>query len=323
MSKAGLAPTAPTAPATPNPRSAAGIRGVPADNVKQPKTAPMASYMRSKAGNPVMGKGELKKDLESSTPSAAPATAKPQAGSRSAAHIRGAVPKTDPAGAKKAIPLSDLAGMVQRSKRKLPTPSLPGMTPGGPAASSNPLASPMSPESAQSINEAKRMHAEGAVAPGISPESAASIASAKNAQVASVRPGAATVANLRSKLSAVQGTRQAHPPAQVGAPAATSATQANQEIGGFKSIASNPTAMPVGGAVDPATAPAATPQATLANDKRAAGMGPLNNLFAKLKGKGNATWEQMRGAGPATDARVARTAGLQRNEINPTGNDNK
>ena len=262
------------------PRSAAHIRGVDSESVKSPKggvKGQIHQYISQRAGLTAptyAGKSELEKaDLQS-----APAKVTPAAGSRSAAHVRGATPKMDTAPAaaagKKTIPLSDLAGMVQRSKRKLPAPSLPGMTP-GPAGS-------LSPESAQSISEAKALQAE-----------------------AAKRPGGPAAQALRTKLATVAAQKTV--PVAAPAPAGTPVAQANQEIGGFKSIAQNPTAMPGGKMI--------TPGQDLAADKRAAGVGPLNALFAKLKGRGNATWEQMRGAGPASDTRALRAAGLQRSEM--------
>lgn len=53
----------------------------------------------------------------------------------------------------------------------------------------------------------------------------------------------------------------------------------------------------------------ATSDATLAADKKAAGVGFLSNLISKFRGAGKATWDAASGAGPASTARATRTMG--------------
>lgn len=98
----------------------------------------------------------------------------------------------------------------------------------------------------------------------------------------------------------------------------TSVATANKELGGFQSIASSPTAMPGGKLVGGKSASTvrgtpgsvlkhmvaakdaamqADDATTLAEDKKAAGVGFVNALMTRIKGRGNATWEAMRGAG--------------------------
>lgn len=86
--------------------------------------------------------------------------------------------------------------------------------------------------------------------------------------------------------------------------APTSVAQANQELGGFKSLASSPTAMPGGTLTNPEHGKAIT-----GTEKRAAGIGFVGNLVTRIKGTGNKGWEEARGTGPASAARLVATTG--------------
>jgi hypothetical protein len=108
------------------------------------------------------------------------------------------------------------------------------------------------------------------------------------------RPGANTVANLRARLAQTQDMR-----AEASARGVTPVSQVNQELAGFKSVAHrNPS----------------TPEQLLAGDKKAGGVGWLNNLITRARGVGNKTWEDLRGAGPASTGRLLTTSALRRSE---------
>ncbi|MBA3353695.1 MAG: hypothetical protein H0U23_14965 [Blastocatellia bacterium] len=93
------------------------------------------------------------------------------------------------------------------------------------------------------------------------------------------------------------------------------------------SIATTPTAAPKPEAATmapnrfarPAVGGSAKVGDDLAADKKAAGMGFFNNLFAKLKGTGNKTWGDLTGTGRKNGSMGASMAALARNESASVG----
>jgi hypothetical protein len=240
------------------------------------------------------GKVTKGKALKKATAGAAPATTPSKA------------PATTPAPApKKIIPLSDLASIGQgASARKMPAPSLPGLTALKPAGA-------MHPEVRQSLHELKlaaglgqAVNAAGAPRPFVKKPGADAASMGKKVDLSS----------LRAKLAGIKATR---------APGPTPVAQANKEIANFKPIATSPTAMPGGqliGAGPSNPAMAAGDSGVLAADKKAAGVGLFNNLFSRLRGTGNGTWDSLRGAGPPSEARAMRATGARMALSEPVSN---
>jgi hypothetical protein len=298
----------------PKSRSPKGIRGADPETVKIPKE-PWKIAARQALGKEETSPGVLPGDKPSKVAEASKGSGgKVTKGKALKKATAGAAPATTPSKApattpapapKKIIPLSDLASIGQSAgARKMPAPSLPGLTALKPAGG-------MHPEVRQSLHELKlaaglgqAVNAAGAPRPFVKKPGADAASMGKKVDLSS----------LRAKLAGIKSTQ---------APGPTPVAQANKEIANFKPIATSPTAMPGGqltGAGPSNPAMAAGDSGVLAADKKAAGVGLFNNLFSRLRGAGNKTWEAMRGAGPPSEARAMRATGARMALSEPVSN---
>lgn len=137
-----------------------------------------------------------------------------------------------------------------------------------------------------------------AVAPGTSPETAESLAAVQSLKNHPLRQqvDAATAPTVR-------GGQLTPPLAQL----VQGAKGQQLQTPGGRAVPFVPKAA----ADDPGQPGAPASDAELQGDLKAAGVGFLRNLITKFRGVGNQSWQDLRGAGPASAARAARTTGTR------------